>query len=464
MCGIAGAFRTGGSAVDYLYIMALSLQHRGKEGAGMAWQSQGKMFRRARLGEVTRALSSSVKGARGEVGIVQNRYSTTGKVCNFNSQPMGGEFLGRSFQLVHNGNVVNLSSLRKQCGRRFSEHCSDTFIIAKLLEKSPKKTMEEALVWLAGMLQGGFNLIVLFEGRLYILKDRFGFHPLQLGRCEKDIFAASESCAFGPFQAELSRDIRPGEIIIASPNGRKESFFWTDKGGLKFDLFEYIYFSRPDSFIHGVEVGRARQNMGRKLAQLYPIDADMVIPIPDSGNEAALGYFQVISKHRDVEFQPNALFRPHIVSRTFIEPVREMREETLRLKFSIRPDLICGKRVIAVDDSMVRGTTSRKAVGLLWQAGAKEVHWLLSSPPYVYPEYYGIDTYREGERLIYPSQGGDLEKVAQEIGATTIRYLDLDSLIEAILEVKEPDSPLNKESFHAAPFNGIYEDGKGDYA
>jgi amidophosphoribosyltransferase len=141
-----------------------------------------------------------------------------------------------------------------------------------------------------------------------------------------------------------------------------------------------------------------------------------------------------------------------------------MREEPLRLKFSIRPELICGKSVVAVDDSMVRGTTSRKVVQLLWQAGAKEVHWLLSSPPYEYPEYYGIDTYRPGERLIYQSQGGDLEKVAQEIGATTVRYLDIESLIEAILEVKEPDSPLNKESFHAAPFNGIYEDGKGDYA
>lgn len=472
MCGIVGIISDAKNVGLDGFMSLSNLQHRGQSGAGMVFQrGENNTIRIAGQGEITDAFRGhDIKSIPGNLVIGQCRYPTTGTVIEENVQPIHGEFRGHTFHIVHNGNIVNLTDLIKQVGCNLPEGCSDTYILARLISQSIKTTMEEALIEAVKKLRGSFNLIVQYRGRLYVVKDRFGFHPLQLGQSESAIVVASESCAFNTIEAEMVRDIMPGEILVIEPNGNVTVELWTSDGRLRVDIFEYIYFCRPDSFIHGVSVSRARKEMGRRLWQCHRLGGDTIGGIPDSGIQAAFGYYLECQKAGiPIEFLLNGdgIMRPHVANRrTFIinssDP--KVKEMLVRLKYQAIRDYLNGMITLWGEDSVVRGDTLRRTAKIIKAAGAKAIHFLISSPMYLFRELYGIDTYRKGESLLAWEHGCDLDRMARAVGVDSINYLALADTIIAILEAATVGSPLTPDSFHAAPFNGIYVDGQGDYA
>jgi amidophosphoribosyltransferase len=474
MCGIVGIYNQKREVAPELYFALMFLQHRGKESAGIVTFDSGRILAHIGMGEVPQVFTlGSLSGLSGRVGIAHTRYSTTGSSDIGNAQPIRGFFHGREFFVGHNGNLVNVKELLKEVDlseKDLGEGCSDTRVIAALISFSKRSTFEEAILETLVKLKGAFNLIFLFDGKLYAIRDPFGFHPLQLGQRREDFFVASESCVFDQLGGVLVRDIRPGEMLIIDEGGVRPLFF-TERTSLKIDIFEYIYFLRPDSVVEGAEAGLARYWMGRFLADEHPMDVDIITPIPDSGNEAALGYYERMrEKGFHGRFLPWALFRPHTVSRTFIEPVKELRKEYLRLKFNPRPFQLRGMRVAAVDDSLVRGTTEEVLAGLFSQAGVSELHSLKASPMYLNEDIYGIDTYRVRDELIAKECGGDLERITEELRKraglrfpTSLSYLSLGATVRAVLQARQPGSLLNEHTFYAAQFTGEYPAGKGDF-
>ncbi len=466
MCGVIGVMNQNRNAAPDVYIGLWAMQHRGKESARIVTSHGGSLFEEGGMGEVPQAFwSRDLSRMPGSIGIGHVRYSTAGESSAENIQPLKGVFRGFDFYVAHNGNLVNTDELRKITGSK--DGCSDTRIIADLISISKRETFEEAILSVAEKLQGAFNLILLFGDKIYAIKDSFGFHPLQLGRRNEDFMIASESCVFNHLNAKLFRDIKPGNMLIIDKAGVK-SHQWTNKTCFKIDIFEFIYFTRPDSVIHGIEAGRARYFMGRYLADRHPLDADIVVPVSDSGNEAALGYYErMLEKGHKIGFRPWALFRPHTVSRTFIEPVQEKRRQYLYLKFNPRPDQVKDKRIIVIDDSIVRGTTQKVVLKILKDAGARELNVLISSPPYLSPDFYGIDTYRQKEELIARRLGGKIYSIAEEIGSgiggiNYLGYLKLRSVIDAILDAAGPKSELCELNFYSGPFTGEYPAGSGN--
>ena len=470
MCGIVGIQSENGAVSHDLYAALLTMQHRGRESARIVTSSYGKHFVEGGVGEVAQAFfGKSLDLLKGTVGIGHVRYGTSGtsgegENAILNIQPVKGIFRGLPFYLADNGNLVNAETLRVKT--RTPEDASDTRVIVSLISQSRAETFETALRNTVKVLRGSFNLISLYEERLYVVKDSFGFHPLQLGVRGKDWIIASESCAFHLLGAKLVRDISPGEFIIIDKRGVKFGQ-WTHDTSLKLDIFEFIYFLRPDSIVYGAEAGDARRRMGYYLSHEHPLDADVVLPIPDSGNEAALGYWAGLRERGyDIEFDNGALLRPHTVGRTFTEPIKEKREEYLHLKFSPRPTQLAGKRVILVDDSLVRGNTLRVIVGLLKEAGVREISMVISSPPYRHKDVYGNDTHRMERELIAGQLHGDDRKVAQEIASMHeikyLGYLSLENTVRAVIEAN-PHSILLNDDFYAGPFTEIYPAGIGDF-
>ena len=460
MCGIVAVINKEREAVSDLYIALLQMQHRGKESAGIVVFHQETMMYTGGMGEVAQVFSSKqLNMHKGTVGIGHVRYGTHGSGGSCNIQPLKGVFRGSHFYLAHNGNLTNVDELKKIVSTKGD--VSDTRVIADLLSLSSAPTFEDALRETLPKLRGAFNLIFLIDGCIYAVKDSFGFHPLQLGRRGDDFLVASESCVFDHLGAELVYDIKPGHILVVDTHGYT-SHRWATQQKLTFDIFEFIYFLRPDSVTYGVEAGMARYWMGNFLAQEHPMDIDMVIPIADSGNEAAQGYYEGLPQKGHVKFRPWALFRPHTVSRTFIEPAQETRQHNLNLKFNPRPTLIKGKHVMLVDDSLVRGNTMTKVVGLMYDAGAEKVSAVIASPMYRYPDFYGIDTGRAHHELIAHRQQGNIDAIREKCGLDYLGYLPLDLTIKAVLKAGEDtDSELSKDSFYTGPFSGIYPAGKG---
>ncbi len=491
MCGIIGVRNEDREAAPDLYFGLLSMQHRGKESAGIVAGSPRGGFRfEGGLGELPQAfwgngsggaraqgvadprgdetsesvhslLPLSLGALAGRIGIGHVRYGTAGGGTLDDVQPVRGVFRGKDFYVAHNGNLVNARELREAVGS--PAECSDTRVIADLIAASSAQAFEDALLAVLSRLAGAFSLVLLFDGKIYAVKDPYGFHPLQVGLRGGDHIVASESCAFDLLEADLVRDLEPGEMLVLDERGCTSSI-WAKRRCLKIDLFEYIYFLRPDSIVHGAEAGQARYFMGRALAEEHPVRADMVVPVSDSGNHAALGYYEGMrARGHDIEFRPWALFRPHTVSRTFIEPFQEKRQQYLRLKFNPRPSEIRGKRLAVVDDSIVRANTLKVVSRLLRSAGASEIHVVISSPMYLHPDIYGIDTYRTRKELIASRFQGSVSDIARELGGLAyLGHLSLEATQEAVLRAVRVPSGLGAHSFYTGPFTGEYPAGTGD--
>ena len=460
MCGIVGQMSRGGPVAPQLYTGCIGLQHRGKSGAGMAVSCNGKILAATGFGELPQAFHSTpLEVLPGKIGIAQLRYGTTGDERSENLQPIKGNFRGDDFYLVHNGNLVNLSDL----GGCDWPGCSDTQVIVNLVSGSRAILFEDALLGVLPRLEGAFNFLFLYRETIFAATDRFGFHPLQLGDCGDSIIIASESSAFWG-RAISARDILPGQLVILNKDGYIVNS-WSTQTSLKIDLFEFIYFARPDSVIHGVPVGLARRAMGKALWRSSPLGGvDVIFPIPDSGNEAALVYYRAMLEDGGIaDYEPNLLIRPHGVGRTFIAPIEHIRNKELGLKFVARPECTEGKSIVGIDDSLVRAFTSKKIVPLLRNAGAREFHLLLSSPMYLHPDYYGVDTYRNKGELIAQRLGGDAKDIAHYCNYDSVAFLDVEATIDAVLAARQPDSPLTKDSFYTGPFTGQYPAGTGDY-
>jgi amidophosphoribosyltransferase len=424
MCGIFGIHAPERDVARISYFGLFALQHRGQESAGIAVSDDGRLTALRDMGLVTQAFSEQkLRGLRGQTAIGHCRYSTTGSTHWANAQPIVQHGPARTVALAHNGNLTNTGELRAELvrdGARLSS-TSDTEVIAALVARDPRP-LEEAIAAAMARIEGAFSAVLLSEGKLVGFRDPDGIRPLVLGRLDGDFLLASETCAFDLIGAEPVRELRPGELVVADADGVRTDQAVAPRGSGALCIFEFIYFARPDSTMRGVELHGARVRMGERLAAEAPVEADLVMAIPDSGTPAAIGF----ARASGVPFQ-EGLIKNRYVGRTFIQPDQSLRERGVRMKFNPLGE-VRGKRVVVVDDSIVRGSTTRQIVAMLFESGAEEVHVRISSPPIVSPCFYGIDMAGEDE-LIAATRS--VEEVREEIGATSVAYLSLEGLQEA---------------------------------
>jgi amidophosphoribosyltransferase len=420
MCGLFGIRSPERDVARIAYFGLFALQHRGQESAGIAVSDNGRLTVLKDMGLVTQVFSEQkLGGLQGELAIGHTRYSTTGSTYWANAQPLVRHGRVRTVALGHNGNLTNASELREELAAEgvALAATSDTEVIAALVADDPAP-LEEAVANAAGRLEGAYSIVALAEGKLLGLRDRHGFRPLSLGRLGDDWAIASETCALDLVGADHERELRPGELVMIDADGcRATQAVPPDTGALC--IFEYIYLARPDSQLGDVEVHGARVRMGERLAAEAPVDADLVMPIPDSGTPAAIGY----ARASGIPFS-EGLIKNRYVGRTFIEPDQGLREQGIRLKFNPLAE-VAGKRIVVVDDSIVRGNTTRQITTVLFEAGASEVHMRISAPPIVSPCFYGID-FGDDEQLV--AAGRSVEDVRAEIGATSLAYLSLEGV------------------------------------
>src|SRR2546421_9499275 len=408
MCGLFGVRSPDRDVARLTYFGLFALQHRGQESAGIAVSDEGRLTALRDMGLVTQVFDEQkLRGLRGDLAIGHTRYSTTGSSQWWNAQPLVQHGSARTIALGHNGNLTNAAELRAELGE--VGHCSattaDTEVIAALIANDPAP-LADAVANAMRKLDGAFSVVALSEGKLIAFRDPRGMRPLCLGRLDRDWVVASETCALDLVGAELEREIRPGELMVIDERVEARQVVPQDGGGA-LCIFEFFYLARPDSRLSGVEVHTARVRMGERLAQEAPVDADLVLPIPDSGTPAAIGF----SRALEIPFS-EGLIKNRYIGRTFIQPDQELRQLGVRLKFNPL-DEVAGKRVVVVDDSIVRGNTTRQIVAMLFDAGAAEVHVRVSSPPVVGPCFYGIDLPDEGQ-LIAASRS--VEDVRDYIG------------------------------------------------
>ncbi len=447
MCGVAGAVlaKNRHNLGKYLYAMLYNLQHRGKESAGMfVDKGEGFSQKTEGLGTIDRVfMGVDLDNFGGFAGVAHNRYSTSGlnprsfagsEECLRACQPMTGIFQGKTFALSYNGNLVNTEELQKIISEKITggRHIMpirpdvDTALIVALIEMSKAYDFKDALEETLPLLSGAFSIAVLYDGNLYVVRDRLGFRPVFICQFRDGVAVASETCAFSSLpEAGESQMLARGQMAVISSDSpyRYDVELWSKNmhNGC-FCMFEYIYFARPDGFLGKERVMFIQERLGQKLAQVAPSNADIVIGVPDSGINAARGY----AEESGLIFKPEAIFRPHTVGRTFIDPVQDLRREGVRFKHFVIDEIVGGKKVVVVDDSIIRGTTVPRIVNLLREAGAKEIHVRISSPPYRHPCYFGIDTWRIKGELIAENFAGDADKICQEIGADSLAYLSLE--------------------------------------
>ncbi|MGH3078337.1 MAG: amidophosphoribosyltransferase [Gaiellaceae bacterium] len=428
MCGVFGIRSEERDVSRLAYFGLFALQHRGQESAGIAVSDGGRLTVLRDMGLVAQVFNEQqLQALPGEVAIGHTRYSTTGANRWANAQPLVHHGRARTIALGHNGNLVNVEELRAELeadGVRLGSG-SDSEVIAALVARDPAP-LPDAVANVMRRLEGAYSVTALAEGVLVAFRDPFGFRPLTIGRIGDDWVVASETCALDLIGAEVVRDVRPGEVV------------WVDEEGLHaaqalpagknaLCIFEHVYFARPDSRLGGVEVHGARVRMGETLAHEAPVEADLVIGIPDSGTPAAIGY----SKASGIPFN-EALIKNRYVARTFIQPDQAMREQGIRLKFNPL-DEVEGRRIVVVDDSIVRGNTMRQLVQMLLGAGAAEVHVRISSPPVVSPCFYGIDMADEDELA---AAHRSVEEMREHVGATSLHYLSVEGM-QAATELPE---------------------------
>jgi amidophosphoribosyltransferase len=421
MCGVFGIRAPDRDVARLTYFGLHALQHRGQESAGIAVSHDGRLTVVRELGLVTQGFSEETLHAlHGDVAIGHTRYSTTGSSQWANAQPLLQHGRAHTIALGHNGNLVNAGELRAELehdGVRLSS-TSDTELIAALIayDEAP---LEEAIASAMARLEGAFSVTAVAEGKLLAFRDPHGFRPLCLGRLGDDWVVASESCALDLMGARFERQVEPGELITIDADGcrSRQAVPPAEHGALC--VFEFFYLARPDSRLDTVEVHGARVRMGERLAAEAPVEADIVLPIPDSGTPAAIGF----ARASGIPFS-EGLIKNRYVGRTFIQPDQGLREQGVRLKFNPLDEL-SGKRVVVVDDSIVRGNTTRQLVAMLFDTGATEVHVRVSSPPVIGPCFYGIDLADEDDLI---AAGRTVEEVRQHIGATSLAYLSLEGL------------------------------------
>jgi len=442
-CGVFGVYgaRNAG-ALTYLGLYAL--QHRGQESCGIITANNGGFHSHMGMGLVNEVFSSAerVKSLKGSSAIGHNRYSTTGSSSSENIQPLVINYSRGYLALGHNGNLTNYRQVKKELEKAGSifRTSSDTEVILHLLARSDEERIEKALADALNKVVGAYSLVLLTPGQLVAARDPVGVRPLALGRRRKAWVVASETCAFDIIGAKYVRDIHPGEIVVIDERGLHSYNSLLQKRDHAFCIFEFIYFSRPDSKVYGTNVDKVRRRLGRALAREHPVDADIIISVPDSSNTAALGFSEESGIPYDI-----GLIRNHYVGRTFIRPEQEIRDLDVKIKFNVVGGVIKNKRVVVVDDSLVRGTTSKKLVKMLRDAGAREVHLRLSSPPIISPCFYGIDMPTKRELI---ASHKSVEAIRRFLGADSIGYLSLGKMLEM------PSLP--KEGFCHACFSGKY--------
>ena len=427
-CGVFGIYEPGEGydAANLSYLGLHALQHRGQESAGICVNKEGKLDLFKDMGFVNNVFDDQILDSlEGDMAIGHVRYSTTGSSKSVNAQPLLTNSIKGELALAHNGNLVNGQHLRDKLEGLGSIFHSDldTEVIAHLVSRSLKNEMIEALKQSLSQLKGAFSLVALTSESLVAIRDPHGFRPLSLGKIGDGYVVASESCAFDVIGAEYIRDIEPGEMIVINEEGI-ESFRYTEKKPHKFCVFEFIYFARPDSVIGGENVHHARRKLGRQLARESEVEADLIVPVPSSGISAALGY----AEESGIPYE-RGILRNKYVGRTFIQPTQRIRDLKVRLKLNPIKNIISGKRVVLIDDSIVRGTTSKQIIRMMREAGAKEVHMAISSPPVTDPCYYGLDTSRRKELIAAKKS---VEEICDHIGADSLNYLSLEGLLNTI--------------------------------
>lgn len=424
-CAVFGVYGHR-EAANLTYLGLYALQHRGQEGSGIVSSDGKELFQEKGMGLVADIYSKkTLKRLPGPKAIGHNRYSTAGQSHLRNVQPLTVNFAFGNLALAHNGNLINAGMLRSELeayGAIFQSD-SDSEVIIHLIAHSKAITLLNRIIDALNLVRGAFSLVMLTDQELIAVRDPYGFRPLCLGKLKDSWVVASETCAFDLIGAEFIREIEPGELVVLNEKGITSYHPFIQRPSAKC-IFEYVYFSRPDSKIFGdYAVYPIRKALGRQLAKESMVPADVVIPVPDSGVPAALGYAQGAGLPFEI-----GLTRNHYVGRTFIEPEQSIRHFGVKLKLNAVPEVLVGKRVVVVDDSIVRGTTSRKIIKMIRQAGAKEVHMRISSPPIIAPCFYGIDTPTKKELI---GTRYTLEEIRKYITADTLSYISLEGMLNA---------------------------------
>jgi amidophosphoribosyltransferase len=459
-CGVFGINAPGRDVARLAYFGLYALQHRGQESAGIATSDQGHILAMRDQGLVSQVFDEQrLRALRGDMAVGHVRYSTTGASSWENSQPVWRSDR-RELALAHNGNLINAVELHGELRERgvTFRSTSDSEIIAALLSTHEAETLEDAIADVMRRAEGAYSTVVMTKDRVVAFRDPAGLRPLSLGLLGDDNYCvASETCAFDIIGAKFLRDVEPGEIVTLTAGGLRTRLA-VPGARRALCVFEHIYFARPDSRMGGQVLQVSRGRMGEILAREAPVDADLVIPVPDSGNAAARGYARAAGLPQDDGFVKN-----RYVARTFIQPGQELRKHGLRLKFNPLPEIVSGRRLVVVDDSIVRGNTTRQIVQMLRDAGAREVHMRISAPPIRYPCHYGIDMSTSEEMIAH---GRTVAEIAKELGADSLAYLSLGGVYEAIRGTREThcdacfsgeyplarsDAAQRKDAFEAAP-------------
>ncbi|MBU0574134.1 MAG: amidophosphoribosyltransferase [Candidatus Margulisiibacteriota bacterium] len=442
-CGVFGIYGIKDEPVaKNVYYGLFALQHRGQESAGIATSDGNVISQFKDLGLVNQVFNErSLRNLKGRIAIGHVRYSTTGSSTIENAQPIVIDTKYGAIALAHNGNLVNSGDLRhelKSRGLSFSG-TSDSEIMAAMIATSGKENFEEALVDTLKLCQGAYSLVIMKNDRIIAVRDPHGLRPLCIGKTESSYVVSSETCALDILGANFVRDVSNGEIVIIDSSGLRSST-WDISAKEALCVFEFIYFARPDSVLKGRSVYDARFNLGKFLAKEHPVEADVVIPVPESGVPAAIGF----AAESKIPFG-EGLIKNRYVGRTFIQPSQEIRDMGVKLKLNPIRDAVRGKKIVIVDDSIVRGTTSRQIVKLLHEAGAREVHMRVSSPPNLNPCYYGIDTATRAELI---AANLSIEGIRKYLDVDSLGYLSVDSLKKAV--------DLPKDSMCMACLDGKY--------
>ena len=445
-CGVFGIFEKGETldVARLTHYALFALQHRGQESCGIAVNDDGTIVYHKNLGLVPEVFDDVILNhLKGQIAIGHVRYAKNSENTRENAQPLVMKYVKGTLSIAHNASIVNAKSLRKELEEQGAlfQGSSDTEVIAYLIAKERLFThsVEEAVKNMMKKISGAYSILVMSPTKLIAARDPLGMKPLSIGRIGDTYVVASETVAFDTINAEFVRDVLPGEIIVITKDGLKsippES---TTKG--KMCIFEHIYIARPDSVIEGASVYEARKEAGRYLAKQSPVEADVVIAVPDSGIGAAIGY----SEQSGIPYEVG-LMKNRYVARTFIQPTQQMRENAVRIKLNVLKSVVKGKRVVMVDDSIVRGTTSNRIVKLLREAGAKEVHMRVAAPPYLYPCYFGTDVGSTSELI---AVGKTVEEMRDIIGVDSLDFITLENILK---------SPIgSKTEFCTACFNGDY--------
>jgi amidophosphoribosyltransferase len=442
MCAIVGVYGAK-KASTIAYYSLFAMQHRGQEATGISVAQGDKISLYKKRGMVNDVFSQeTLNRLEGSCAVGHNRYSTAGSASVGDAQPVFAKYRLGEISVVHNGNLINKEEVRTELinnGAIFQTDM-DTENIIHLIAKSKKNSLEDRIKDMLSKIEGAYCLAIQSRSKMFVIRDRFGIRPLSLGKLkEGGYIVASETCAFSLVDAEFIRDIEPGEMLIFEEGKEPKSQRVFQNPDFHPCAFEYIYFARPDSIIDGKNVYEMRLNMGRELAKETPCEVDLILPVPDSGVAAARGYAEELG----VPFEMG-IVRNHYVGRTFIEPTQAIRNSKVKMKLSPIKHLIEGKRIAIIDDSLVRGTTSKQIVKMLLEAGAKEVHMRIAAPEIKYPCRYGIDTPTQAELI---SSSHSVEEICQKIGATSLGFLSIEGLKESL---------GNETNYSLVSFDGNY--------